>query len=113
LLRKYIPNYHDKIESEPFLPNHFKADSSVLGKGFFEISVMPPRSETIVTAKVDAVNASEDEYLKVYLRSDERVGFHDTIITSVFYLGLGVTYIMLFIYLVYWHVVTGSKNGNL
>jgi len=35
------------------------------------------------------------------------------LITSIFYLGLGVTYVMLYIYLVYWGYVAGpvyAKN---
>jgi hypothetical protein len=89
------------FQSEPFLENHFRANGSMLGKGFFEISTMPPRSETIVNATLDTSKAEKKEQLKVYLRSDERVGFHDTVITSIFYLGLGATYVLVFIFLVY------------
>jgi hypothetical protein len=96
------------FESEPFLANHFRANTSILGKGFFEISIIPPRSETFVYATLNASRADEKNDLIVYLRSDERVGFHDTLITSIFYSGLGVTYVMLFIYLVYWRHLVGS-----
>jgi hypothetical protein len=96
------------FESQPFLANHFRANSSILGKGFFEITTMPPRSETNVTATLNASTADKNEPILVYVRSDERTGFHDTLITSLFYLGLGITYVMLFIYLVYWEVVAGK-----
>jgi hypothetical protein len=100
------------FESEPFLANHFRANGSILGKGFFEISTMPPRSETIVNATLDTSKAGKNEQLKVYLRSDERVGFHDTLITSIFYLGLGVIYVGLFIYLVYRSSEVDGKDGK-
>jgi hypothetical protein len=47
-----------------------------------------------------------------YVRSDEKVGCHDTIITSIFYLVLGVAYayVFLLIYLVYWSNITGSSK---
>jgi hypothetical protein len=90
------------FESEPFLANHFRANSSILGKGFFEISIMPPRSETFVSATLDPSRADVNAEMKVFLRSDERVGFHDTLITSIFYFLLGMAYILLLTYWVYW-----------
>lgn len=98
------------FESEPFLANHFITNSSILGHGFFEVNLLPPRSETIVNAMLDSSKADQKQKMIVYVRSDERVGFHDTIITSIFYLSLGIIYVMLFIYLVYWDRVAGSPS---
>ncbi|HZA64024.1 MAG TPA: hypothetical protein VE573_14205 [Nitrososphaeraceae archaeon] len=98
------------FESIPFLANYFKVNTTILGKAFFEIDILPPRSETSVTAKLDISKASADEEIATYVRSDERVGFHDTIIASIFYLGLGVVYVMLFIYLVYWEQLSGKDK---
>jgi hypothetical protein len=99
------------IESEPFLEKHFRANSSIVGKGFFEITIMPPRSETFVYATLDSSKADENTALKVFLRSDERVGFHDTLITSIFYFLLGMTYLMLLSYWIYWGHLVGSNRA--
>jgi hypothetical protein len=98
------------FESEPFLANHFRTNNTVLGKGLFEINILPPGSYTNVTSKLDSSKADKNEPLKLYLRSDEGVGFHGAIIMVISYLVLLVTYVMLSMYLVYWHVVTGSKS---
>jgi hypothetical protein len=82
----------------------------MLGRGFFEISIMPPRSESFVWATINASTANKNESMMVYLRSDERTGFHDTLVTSIFYMGLGITYVMAFIYFVYWRVIVGEKH---
>jgi hypothetical protein len=98
------------LESEPFLSNHFRGDDSTSGKAFFEINVLPPRSETLLTATTDASNVDMLKDLEIFVRSDDKVGYHDTIITSIFYLILGLTYIGLFIYLVYWGQIAGIAN---
>ena len=96
------------LESKPFLSSHLKVDDGTTGKAFFEINVLPPRSETLLTAKTNASNADMLKGLETFVRSDEKVGYHDTIITSVFYLILGLTYIGL--YLVYWGQIAGIPN---
>jgi hypothetical protein len=97
-------------QSTPYLADHFKVDESKNGTLFLEIDIIPPRSEVIIETQLDGLNPDPKSGQDVipYVRSDEKVGFYNTIITSVFYLLLGFTYIFVFIYLVYWNRLTVS-----
>ena len=94
---------------EPFLANHFKVNNSTSGNIFFEIDVMPPRSGISITTDLSGANTGKGEVIP-YVRSDERVGFHLTLITSVFYFLLGSAYVFAFVYLVYWDRIKHSEK---
>jgi hypothetical protein len=64
-----------------------------------------------VTTNFDAGH-SQIKQLTVYVRSDEKVGYHDTIVTSIFYCILSVTYVIFFLRIFYWAKLTGKKSAG-
>jgi hypothetical protein len=87
--------------SEPFLGNLTGSNISIQGNAMYSIPILPPRSHTLVEFKVDISEANSGERLRSFVRSDERVGYHDVLWTSAFYLVLGIIIVLLFIYLVF------------
>jgi hypothetical protein len=58
-----------------------------VGNGIFKIGSLPPRSQTTVTSslRVDPTTKMDGLNLMTYIRSDDAVGFHDTILTIIAY----------------------------
>jgi uncharacterized membrane protein (DUF485 family) len=75
--------------SEPILPDT-KSITNQTGRGLFEIKVLPPRSNTTVTAEYNFTKGDAPK-IKTFVRSDETVGYHVTILTTVVY----TTYVIL------------------
>lgn len=79
------------ITSEPFLSKYFgnnikgttgyRANATTNKDGFFDIDVLPPGSETAITAKIDVSKSSDDTQMTAYLRSDETVGHINDIVS--------------------------------
>jgi hypothetical protein len=90
-----------EFKPQPFLSSYFKENTNLTGYGFFEIHVIPPRSDTTIYAKLDTSNANSNQPLVAFVRSDEKVGYHDTAITIIFYIILGAAYILLFLWMVF------------
>jgi hypothetical protein len=87
--------------SEPFLGNLTRSNTSVQGNAMFSIPLLPPRSHTLINFKADITQGNSDQRLIIFVRSDEKVGYHDVVYTIIFYLGLGIIMVILFIYLVF------------
>jgi hypothetical protein len=97
-------------QSTPYLSNHFNKNESMPGNLFLEIDTLPPRSQINMSTYLEGVDPDKQKNVIPYVRSDERVGFHLTIPTSLFYLVLGGVYVLILVYLVYWNRLTDSKN---
>jgi hypothetical protein len=54
-----------------------------------------------MNATLDVSQATDKQQFLTYVRSNERVGFHDTTIAIAYYIGLAISYILLFLYIVY------------
>lgn len=94
--------------SQPFLGNNTKSNTTVLGNALFSISVLPPRSDTIIHFKAD--KAKTNQPLITYVRSDEKVGYHDIRTTIGFYVGLGVLVGFAFIYTVFIKTIISKQS---
>jgi hypothetical protein len=80
------------MTSKPILPI-IQNISNKTGAALFGIQVLPPFSDTSIVANLNTT-VNQVTNLTAYVRSDERVGYHDTIPTAAFYLGLSSIYII-------------------
>jgi hypothetical protein len=85
-------------QKSPRLSSNLSINKSVTRFGYIQIAVLPPRSDTIITASLDVSMFHKNETLITYVKSDERVGFHDIPYTIGFYFVLSAIHIMLFLY---------------
>ena len=57
---------------------------------FFDSSLIPPRSHTLIDLRPIFLTPKLIQRIETFVRSDERVGYHDVVATIVFYLILGI-----------------------
>lgn len=86
--------------SEPFLGNLTTSNITIQGNAMYSIPILPPRSHTLIDFKANISQADPDQRLITFVRSDEKVGYHDVVWTILFYLILGILIVWFFIYLV-------------
>ena len=78
-----LPDFaYNNFTSEPILPGT-KSITSQTGSTLFEIEVIPPRSSTTVI--VEYTITKDGPPMKTFVRSDETVGYHGTILATLVY----------------------------
>jgi uncharacterized repeat protein (TIGR01451 family) len=98
------------ITSEPFIPNS-NITSNKPGHAVVEIEVIPAAASNRITGVLNSTE-NNNQALTIYVRSDERVGYNNAFLIIIFYFTLLISYVLTFIYLVYWNKLKGYHVDN-
>jgi hypothetical protein len=94
----HIPNATFKnIFSTPYLAENFDKDIKSHSNGYAKINILPPNAEIKITILVDTTNSPETQVITPFVFSDEGTGRFKQWATIIFYSGLLIVLIYLFL----------------
>jgi hypothetical protein len=73
-----------KFMSDPVLSENSTKIENATGNAFFNLQSLPPRSQTFVTAELDA-GENPDGTLVTFVRGDDTIGYHGSVPTIIIY----------------------------